>query len=217
MKTSQMRSIAVLLAAVAILFASPATAAASGPACSRCAGDLTETGSVDVFDLLAVLDCWGEIEPGSPCECADLTGSAGVGVGDLLALLNAWGACPGVCGAGAGECFAANTTPGCDHTECCKFVCGLDRFCCDVEWDQLCADQASSSLECGKGDPVCSEIAGMPGAECCDAHGGVGCNQFQCCECVCDLDLFCCDVEWDEICAGAVVVDCPCDCASRSP
>lgn len=215
MKKSQLSSMAVPLVAFVLLFASHAVA--SGPGCSRCAGDLTATGSVAVGDLLALLACWGEVAPGSACECADLTSSGGVNVSDLLQLLAAWGECPGVCGAGAGDCFAANATPGCDDTECCEVVCALDPFCCDVQWDGVCAEQAMLSQACGHGDSVCSEIAGMPGAECCDSHGGIGCSQFQCCMCVCDLDPFCCEVEWDEICAFALIAKCPCDCAAQSP
>lgn len=54
-----------------------------------CTGDLTGSGSVDVFDMLALLDAWG------PCpDCAaDLTGDDVVDVFDLLALLDNWGAC----------------------------------------------------------------------------------------------------------------------------
>ncbi len=55
-----------------------------------CPADLTRSGVVNVFDLLALLEAWG------PCpDCpADLTGDGVVNVFDLLDLLEAWGQCP---------------------------------------------------------------------------------------------------------------------------
>ncbi|HMN95392.1 MAG TPA: hypothetical protein PKC43_04175 [Phycisphaerales bacterium] len=52
---------------------------------------------------------------------------------------------PGVCGfPTSGDCFVANGTPGCDDLDCCNFICTVyDFFCCQVAWDQACADEAS--------------------------------------------------------------------------
>lgn len=51
-------------------------------------------GTVDVFDLLALLGEWGPCADCTPGNCpADLTGSCSVGVFDILALLGAWGLC----------------------------------------------------------------------------------------------------------------------------
>jgi hypothetical protein len=44
---------------------------------------------------------------------------------------------------GEGDCCEANGTPACDDAECCAAVCAIDAFCCDVEWDQVCADEAA--------------------------------------------------------------------------
>jgi hypothetical protein len=44
---------------------------------------------------------------------------------------------------GEGDCCEANGTPGCEDEECCAAVCLDDPFCCDVEWDQTCADEAA--------------------------------------------------------------------------
>jgi hypothetical protein len=44
---------------------------------------------------------------------------------------------------GEGDCCEANGTPGCDDVECCEAVCASDPFCCEVEWDGLCADEAA--------------------------------------------------------------------------
>ncbi len=57
---------------------------------ATCAGDLTGSGNVDVFDLLALLDAWGSTGE----SAADLNGDGTVDVFDLLILLDAWGSCP---------------------------------------------------------------------------------------------------------------------------
>jgi hypothetical protein len=99
------------------------------------------------------------------------------------------GGCPGE----GGDCFIANGTPGCDDVECCEAVCAADPFCCDTAWDQLCADQAFAL--CG-GNPAC------PGdGSCFFANGSPGCDDVACCNTVCAADPFCCDVEWDQLCA----------------
>ena len=57
-----------------------------------CVGDITRDGSVNVGDLLQILDAWGACPAGMACV-QDLDDDAQVGVGDLLAVLDAWGPC----------------------------------------------------------------------------------------------------------------------------
>lgn len=58
---------------------------------------------------------------------------------------------------------------------------------------------------------------GCPGQEdCCVAHGTPGCNDFECCQAVCAIDQFCCQVAWDGICANAALQLCP-DCGKKPP
>lgn len=52
--------------------------------------------------------------------------------------------------------------------------------------------------EAGGSHPACGPGAGA----CNEANGTPGCDHVECCNIVCDLDPFCCDVEWDEFCAG---------------
>lgn len=54
-----------------------------------CVGDLNNDGSVDVIDMLALMDNWGAC---GSCA-ADLNGDGVVDVMDLMELMNAWGAC----------------------------------------------------------------------------------------------------------------------------
>ncbi len=55
-----------------------------------CPADLTRSGTVDVFDLLQLLNAWGACT-----DCPeDLNSDGAVDVFDLLQLLDSWGACP---------------------------------------------------------------------------------------------------------------------------
>jgi len=43
---------------------------------------------------------------------------------------------------------------------------------------------------------------------CCDSCPPIGCENSQCCTVVCDQDVFCCSVEWDDTCASRVFTLC---------
>ncbi|MHC5029074.1 MAG: hypothetical protein ACYTGR_20175, partial [Planctomycetota bacterium] len=109
-------------------------------------------------------------------------------------------------GGGGGDCCIANGSPGCDDAGCEATVCAADPFCCDTEWDQICADAAADL--CGKlcgGPPP----TGCPGeGNCCEPNGTPGCDDAECCELICSLDPFCCDTEWDGLCAKAALLEC---------
>ncbi len=60
-------------------------------------------------------------------------------------MLNDGPACGGCANAG-GDCCEANGTPGCGDSGCQQTVCGVDSYCCTVEWDDLCADIANGVL-----------------------------------------------------------------------
>ncbi len=126
---------------------------------------------------------------------------------------------PPACGPGAGDCFIANGTPGCDDCECCALVCSTDPFCRDAAWDSGCASLAR--LICGS-----VKCCGLPGTgNCCVADGTPCCEGAACCEIVCRHDPFCCDTAWDEICVDEAHRFCgePCGleandhCASATP
>ncbi|MEE9126067.1 MAG: hypothetical protein V3U11_02915, partial [Planctomycetota bacterium] len=56
---------------------------------------------------------------------------------------------------GTGDCHVNNGTPGCTDQSCCDQVCALVPGCCDVAWDQFCADAAVTI--CGA-PPVCGQL-----------------------------------------------------------
>ena len=56
--------------------------------------------------------------------------------------------CPAInsCGVKGGtDCRVAVATPGCSDAVCCDSVCSRDPTCCEVVWDQACADLANCS------------------------------------------------------------------------
>jgi len=76
----------------------------------------------------------------------------------------------------AGDCCVANGTPSCSDEACCNSVCAADAYCCDVEWDQACADQAAFLCgACGAGS--CKITTGnVAEVEACGEDFNGGCN-----------------------------------------
>jgi|GEM_PF-3559758 len=101
------------------------------------------------------------------------------------------------------SCFAVGT-PGCNDVNCCDAVCQVDPFCCTNAWDLTCVSQASALCD-GCGDPAAGS--------CCQAHATPFCNDPTCCDQVCTVDPFCCNVEWDDACAADTPAfpSCACD------
>jgi len=55
------------------------------------------------------------------------------------------------CGQCSGDCCAAHDSVGCDDPSVTKCVCGMDSFCCEVMWDDYCAQEAKDQCkaQCG--------------------------------------------------------------------
>ena len=51
--------------------------------------------------------------------------------------------CFSTCGDRQGNCLVANGSPGCEVESCCAEVCPRDSFCCQIEWDDTCAEMAA--------------------------------------------------------------------------
>jgi len=120
-----------------------------------------------------------------------------------------------VCAAGSGDCFAAggNGSRGCDEATCCETTCDVDPFCCDVDWDDFCAAEASGLCSID-GFNTCAADAGS----CASGHddGQAGCELVDCCNTVCMIDPFCCVDTWDDICAQTALSACFLTCGGSS-
>lgn len=113
----------------------------------------------------------------------------------------------GSCGQGV-SCFTNSDVAGCDDEPCCEAVCAVDPFCCDVQWDETCAEVAQGI--CGAGFNACLDAANT-----CDTSTqspDAGCNDLECCNTVCRNDPFCCLSHWDDLCVGTAAYACPLNC-----
>ncbi len=59
-------------------------------------------------------------------------------------------------------------------------------------------EQGDGTLTIRCGVETCAPCAGA----CFEANGSPGCEDADCCRTTCGFDAFCCDVEWDDFCAG---------------
>jgi len=101
----------------------------------------------------------------------------------------------GTKGAGSvGDCCAAKAGPWCSDQECAQDVCDFDGFCCNVQWDYICAGEAKMSPDCsvacggGTGRLVWFENA--------DGHGTFSAGQ-QIARIKGALDVFAADLDGD--------------------
>ncbi len=107
--------------------------------------------------------------------------------------------------------------------------CKADEFCSDAG---VCVECTCHCRDCG--DDGCGNPCGTcEGGKACDGDGLCvdepvecqpqdtnGCEDCECAACVCALDPFCCDTNWDGQCAAHCVdcgTECPCpvDCKNR--
>jgi hypothetical protein len=94
---------------------------------------------------------------------------------------------------GSGSCFVRHPTPGCEDAGCCGRVCTFDPLCCELIWDQDCADLAVS---------ICTDCGDTLAGSCFAPNGTPACSDLACCESVCTIDAFCCEFAWDSVCAN---------------
>lgn len=139
--------------------------------------------------------------------CCDNTWD-GLCVLDALDNANSGGVCAGVSdcpGAPvAGPCCQAggNGSPGCDNASCETAVCTTDPFCCNISWDGVCAGVAVDNANFGGACAGVSDCPSGPAANpCCTGHPFLGCENAACQTAVCNSDPFCCDTQWDGLCA----------------
>lgn len=127
--------------------------------------------------------------------------------------------CTYECGdACAGSCCRAHAGNSCDDADCCKLICGQDQYCCEVEWDSVCASMARSQCT-GVNDacpvPPCGSDL-LP--SCCVPGLLPNCSDQGCCNAVCAVDPFCCQIQWDVACAQEAAspqFNGPCNCETE--
>lgn len=98
------------------------------------------------------------------CGLSDWVDADLIGFPDFHLVLQANGTCDD---GSQSDCCVDNGTPGCDCQACQDLICGINPFCCDVNWDGACAGEAAEFCFplCDTGEFDC----GVPGA-CADAN-----------------------------------------------
>ena len=88
-----------------------------------------------------------------------------------------------------------------EFVELCKVSCPVSA----IPEFEPCGTESNSFCE---PMPLC---AGQSG-DCCAAHASSGCDDPACESSICQADPFCCEIQWDSICAGEACSDAVCDC-----
>lgn len=187
-----------------------------------CCVDAWSPGCVAKVDLLACGDCGGPPPKGECCEegvvpgcsdplvelcvceqmpecCSDVWTPACAAAVESLGC--------GGCGPGFEACCEVQVTPGCPSPEIQACVCAQDSFCCEQTWDDICVGEVDA-LGCG--------MCPVPPGPCCEAGGGLGCEDPGVTDCVCAAMPSCCDTQWTAECAAMVeplgCATCPSTC-----
>jgi len=171
----------------------------------NCVADIAPAGSTDntvnVQDLLAVIGGWGVCGSTCPGDVAPAhVGNGLVNVEDLLAVISAWGACPSACSSAIDSAYIAHGPRGAAPSGCCAMVCAVDSYCCDVAWDSLCVTAAFN---------LCSDCGVAGTSVCTNPQVSNGCSDTSCCNTICTIDPYCCNVSWDALCAKQAAALCP--------
>ena len=148
------------------------------------------------FDNLCCLTGW-------TADCAALA--------EILCENTCAGSCPG-----EGSCCESHAGGGCEDAKCCHSVCLKTPSCCEAIWSNTCANLAIEICD-GCDEPPPSPCPTEAEGDCCEDHyPGVGCENENCCEIVCEKDPVCCSAGWDLNCLWSALDFCPniCQCAT---
>ncbi|MHC4966216.1 MAG: YncE family protein, partial [Planctomycetota bacterium] len=171
-------------------------------------------GGVDVVDFLELLANWGPCPQSEPTDWLWESGAldpergiAGAAVSFIDHNQEEWSLEPALEQAlalectdnpfdcpGDGDCCLGNGSRGCSDAECCSLVCVIDPFCCQVEWDASCADEALAFPECGCGGDPCDDC-GDGEVDTCDDDPGCHDCLTPVGDCVCVQEQLCHDLQ----------------------
>lgn len=90
--------------------------------------------------------------------------------------------------------------PGCSDAKTSACACAVDAYCCEVEWDTLCA--AIATVYCGAACPDLPVCGSPTAGSCAVEHATPACDDAECCVAVCTVDPFCCESAWDAACVA---------------
>jgi hypothetical protein len=164
-----------------------------------------------------------------PTDCGPCPGACGDG---FCATGESCASCSGDCGNACGACAHDVCMEGAaledDCSPCVSSVCGVDPFCCSVEWDEVCVEEAAGACgtpcdrDCGDGGCRRGETCRTCPAECgaclcphdvCEMGSPLAAACHPCAAAVCAEDAFCCFTSWDDRCVEGAETACMVSCS----
>lgn len=137
------------------------------------------------------------------------------------------------------NCCELHDGIGCDEAAVQACVCDEAPECCTFGWDDLCVSRAHACDATCTPDPDPTNVTSEPtttgpdptdvtdpdtgpvdtgttnDGPCCEAaQSGTGCEDAAVTQCVCDLDPYCCQEQWDEYCVAGASQSCAIDCGN---
>ncbi|MCZ6834671.1 MAG: hypothetical protein O7G85_02760 [Planctomycetota bacterium] len=104
--------------------------------------------------------------------------------------------------------MGGNGTRGCETGDCCNTICDIDPYCCDVVWDDQCAIEAAQ---------FCANGGNETSGDCFTNNGTPGCYSLPCTQTICEVDPYCCNTQWDQLCADQALTLCSPACPGDIP
>ena len=200
----------------------PGETCAPSPCLAACCVDGTCIGNLNAADCAAENGEFflGDLCADAPCPAAcclwDIVSGQWIeGCMNLQDCQDAGGVFQGGACEGAGcdydcgdielaSCFEEHPYPFCSDEDCCEIV-GFHRPTCSTavpmaEWDFICVALANFYCTTPPGEP---DRCDTPfNTSCFIPHNAGGCITTDCCNAVCDIDAFCCQGVWDELCVA---------------
>lgn len=183
------------LAAAALILTAAAVAGCSSPASTGGDPAPSGTASTDTTSGTDATDATGGTDNTGGTDTTDTTGGTGAtDVTDTTASTDSTDATDSTDGTGGGGCEGARACEG--NADCA--ACAANDDPCTGPWTcaaGTCAKGEAVGEGCGENHPCVPALT--PGSQ-----------DPSVTACVCALDAYCCQVEWDDQCAGKAASDC---------
>ena len=139
----------------------------------------------------------------------------------------------GTCKGKAVNCADGNpcTEDYCEEGEC--FYDGISDFPCDdgddctandfceegecISGENICADCGNGDCEESENCSNCKADCGECEGNCCQPQDAPFCEDPDVVDCVCEIDAYCCEVSWDDVCIEQAIEECELNCKEPNP
>jgi hypothetical protein len=98
--------------------------------------------------------------------------------------------------------------------------CTANDFCVEgecISGENICADCGNGECEESENCDNCKADCGECEGDCCEPRQTPLCDDPQTVDCVCELDVFCCETAWDDVCVEQAIEACGLICEGPNP